>query len=82
MLYVCDQFVSNITLMLDLETVEILFVVLEDFGDYTDPEAFEVWGRSLMKVDDYQTAQKKIKLAVENAKVIHEKPYIHYSKSV
>ena len=55
--------------------------MLEDFGDYTDPEAFEVWGRSLMKVDDYQTAQKKIKLALENAKVIYvyacENPYSH-----
>ena len=53
--------------------------VLEDFGEYTDPEAFEVWGRSLMKVNDYQTAKKKITLALENAKVIYvsEKPHTH-----
>ena len=53
--------------------------VLEDFGEYTDPEAFEVWGRSLMKVNDYQTAKKKITLALENAKVIYvsENPHTH-----
>ena len=50
-------------------TVLNFVTVLQDFSDYNDPEAFEVWGRSLVKEKDYLTAQKKVTLALKYAKV-------------
>ena len=43
--------------------------VLTKFCDYDHPEAFEVWGRSLISEKEYPTAQKKIKLALKYSKV-------------
>lgn len=43
--------------------------MLEEYSDYNDSHAFEVWGKSLFKVGDYQTARKKIELALKYGKV-------------
>ena len=45
--------------------------VLTKFCDYDHPEAFEVWGRSLICEKEYPTAKKKIELALKYTKVTH-----------
>lgn len=46
-----------------------LCAVLEDFTEYNDAEALEIWGNSLMTENKYDIAEKKISLALSYAKV-------------